>query len=151
MINKAILMGRLAKDPVLKTFPDGNCQCTLRVITNAYWKDRKTGELKTQATGHNVVLKSTQAAKLAAQTLKKGSVVYAEGEIQNRRWTNDKGETQHMFEIVITNRQGAFRRPALGTQSATQDTNPMTETDATDHLEIDFFSGDDDDMMSDLF
>ena len=42
-VNKVILIGRLGKDPEVRTFQNGGRVCNLRVATSETWKDKTTG------------------------------------------------------------------------------------------------------------
>lgn len=154
MMNKVILIGRMGKDPELKTFASGGALANLRVITNQAWKDRQTGAFKERTDGHNVVVHQADAAKRLSNTLKKGDLVQIEGSLENRQWTDQEGRTRWVTEIVVRGGGGTVKR--LGTRTgpatdATSHTVPNPEQAATtepEHapsaadggdVEIDFF------------
>lgn len=124
MMNKVILIGRMGKDPELKTFASGGALANLRVITNQVWKDRQTGGFKERTDGHNVVVHQAEAAKRLSNTLKKGDLVQIEGSLENRQWVDQEGRTRWVTEIVVRGGGGTVKR--LGTRA-------VQNTDATSH------------------
>jgi single-strand DNA-binding protein len=79
MINKAILVGRLGKDPESRTIDNGTMVVNFTVATSESYKD-KSGEKKEVTDWHNVVL-WRGLAEVAAKYLHKGDLVYVEGKI----------------------------------------------------------------------
>jgi single-strand DNA-binding protein len=110
MMNKVILIGRMGKDPDLKTFANGGALANLRVITNQVWKDRQTGAFRERADGHNIVVHQAEAAKRLANVLKKGDLVQIEGTLENRQWTDQEGRTRWVTEIVVRGGGGTVKR-----------------------------------------
>lgn len=97
-VNKAILLGRLGKDPESFIPADGGTQiCHLAVATSRKFKDR-SGERKEETDWHNVVIFGRQA-EVAQQYLKKGSEVYIEGRLRTRSYEKD-GIKRYSTEII---------------------------------------------------
>jgi single-strand DNA-binding protein len=68
------------------------------VATNEIWKD-KDGEKQERTEWHRVVLFG-KVAEIAAEYLKKGSLVYLQGRLQTRKWQGDDGQDRYTTEIV---------------------------------------------------
>ena len=98
MINKAILVGRLGKDPEVRYLQDGTAVVSMSLATDKQWKD-KNGERKKKAEWHRIVVFG-KLADICAQYLDKGSLVYIEGEIQTRSWEDKEGTKRFTTEIV---------------------------------------------------
>lgn len=96
--NRAIVIGNLTRDPELRSLPSGIQVTSLSVATNRVWKD-KNGVKQESADYHNVVVFGRQA-ETAAQYLKKGSSVLAEGRMQTRSWDGADGQKKYRTEIV---------------------------------------------------
>ena len=98
-INKAIVSGRLTRDPEQKALPSGAAVCSFSLATNRFYKDQE-GNKKESTDFHNIVVFGRQA-ETAAQYLKKGQIAFVEGRIQTRSW-DDKtsGEKKYRTEIV---------------------------------------------------
>ena len=43
-VNKAIILGRLGRDPEVKFLPSGGAVCNFSVATSENWTDKTTGE-----------------------------------------------------------------------------------------------------------
>lgn len=100
-VNKAIIVGRLGKDPESKTFANGGSVVSFTVATSESWRDKATGERKEKTEWHNIVIRNDNIGKTATQYLRKGSEVYVEGSIQTRKWQDQNGQYRYSTEIVI--------------------------------------------------
>jgi len=99
-VNKAIILGRIGRDPETRYMPDGSAVCNFSIATNETWKDKNTGERKEKAEFHNIVMYK-KLAEIACQYLKKGSQVYIEGRLQTRKWQDKTtGQDKYVTEIV---------------------------------------------------
>lgn len=98
MINKAILLGRLGKDPEIRYMTDGSPVTTFSMATDEQWKD-KNGE-KVQKTEWHKIVTFRKLAEVCGQYLTKGQLVYVEGKIQTRSWEDKEGAKRYSTEIV---------------------------------------------------
>ncbi len=98
MLNKAMIIGNLGKDPEVRYMPNGNAVCNLTIATLEKWTDKTSGEKKEATEWHRVVLFDKQA-EVAGQYLKKGRPVYIEGKIKTRKWTDKDGVEKYTTEI----------------------------------------------------
>lgn len=111
-LNKAQIIGRLTRDPELKTTPSGVNVCQVSVATGYAYNNQQTGQKVEQTEFHNVVM-WRKLADIAGQYLKKGSKVYIEGRLQTRNW-DDQGSGKKMYrtEIIADNMIMLDSRPA---------------------------------------
>lgn len=123
MMNKVLLIGRLARDPELREFSNGNAIATLRVMTNRSWRDTSTGEMRTRADGHTVVIHSEKVARRLVGMLAKGHLVYVEGMLEHRQWQGSDGQTRYATEVCVRPYLGTVRKMP-GMASTTPDTTP---------------------------
>ena len=98
-VNKAILIGRLGKDPELKDTKGGRQVCTFSLATSESWKD-DNGQKQESTTWHNVVAWGKQGAVMA-EYLQKGTEVYIEGRIDNRSYEDKDGVKKYRSEVVV--------------------------------------------------
>lgn len=98
MINKAILIGRLGKDPDVRYTPDGTMVTTFRLATDEQWKD-KNGE-KVQRTEWHQIVTYRKLAEICGNYLVKGKLVFIEGRIQTRTWEDKEGVKRYTTEII---------------------------------------------------
>lgn len=97
-------MGRLGKDPEVKTSKNGTAITNLSIATSKEWKD-EAGAKQEKTEWHNVVC-FKKTAEIAGKYLTKGRQVYIEGELQTRSWDDTKsGEKRYKTEIVANNIQ----------------------------------------------
>ena len=115
MLNMTQIIGHLGRDPDVRYTPDGTAVANLAVATNETWKD-KDGEKQERTEWHRVVLFG-KVAEIAAQFLKKGSLVYLQGRLQTRKWHGDDGQDRYTTEVV------AERMRMLGGKADTQPAN----------------------------
>lgn len=100
-LNRATILGRLTRDPEVKTTPSGQSVCTLSLATNRVWTDN-SGVKQERAEYHNCVLWG-KLAEIAGNYLTKGRKVYLEGRIETRDWTGQDGVKRFRTEIVVDN------------------------------------------------
>jgi len=98
-LNKVQLIGNLTRDPVLKQTANSFTVCTFGIATNSSWKDA-SGSAKERAEFHNIVAWN-KLAEVCAQILGTGMLVYLEGELRTRAWSDEKGEKRYRTEIKL--------------------------------------------------
>lgn len=97
-VNKAILVGRLGKDPEVRMLDNGASVASFSIATSEKWKDKVSGDKKEVTDWHNVVC-WRGLAEIAGKYLRKGALVYIEGKIKTRMWEKD-GIKRYTTEIV---------------------------------------------------
>ena len=97
-LNKAILIGRLGRDPEVRQMPNGEAVCNFSIATSETWKDQY-GQKQERTEWHAITL-YRRMAEVARQYLKKGSQVYIEGRIQSRKYTDKNGIERTAYEII---------------------------------------------------
>lgn len=100
-VNKAILIGRLGKDPEVRNLENGATVANFSIATTEVYRDRTTNEKKEITEWHNIVL-WRGLAEIAAKYLHKGDMVYIEGKLRTRSWEKDN-VTRYTTEIVGDN------------------------------------------------
>jgi len=98
-VNKAILIGRLGKDPETRYMTNGEAVTNVSLATSENYKD-KSGEKQERTEWHNLVF-YRRLAEIAGEYLKKGSMIYVEGRIQTRKWQDKEGKDRYTTEIVV--------------------------------------------------
>ena len=97
-VNKATVMGVLARNPETKTFPNGGSITAFSVATTEQWKDKTTGERKQLTEWHRITA-SNKLGEIAQKYLKKGGKVYVEGSLRTRKWKDQSGNEKEVTEI----------------------------------------------------
>ncbi len=98
-VNKAIIVGRLTRDPEIRTTAGGKTVASLSLATTTTWTDKGTNQRQEQTEFHNVVLWG-RTAEIAGQYLIKGQEAYVEGRIQTRAYTAKDGTERRVTEII---------------------------------------------------
>ena len=98
-MNKVILIGRLTKDPELRTIASGNATTSLTIAVNRNFTNQN-GER--EADFINCVAWRKQAENVAKYCTK-GSQVAVEGRIQTRSYDAQDGTKRYVTEVVADN------------------------------------------------
>ena len=95
-MNTALLTGRIANEPELKTTSNGNSLLKLRLEVNEPY--RRGGEFHDRKSWHTVVVWGERGNELMDQ-LGIGTLVHVQGRITNRQWETSTGEKRTSTEI----------------------------------------------------
>ena len=123
-VNKVILIGNLGKDPEVRYLDSGVAVANFSLATTESYKN-KEGERVSQTEWHNVVL-WRGLAEVAEKWLKKGSSVYIEGKIRNRKWEDKEGNTRYTTEILADN-MTMLGKKDTGSSETSESTTTTTE------------------------
>jgi len=133
-VNKAILVGRLGRDPETRYTSGGQAVCNFTLATDETYKDR-AGERQKRTEWHRIVVWGKQA-EIAQQYLHKGSLVFVEGRIQSRQWDDREGQKRTTVEIVAngfrmldSRRDAAVGAGASGYSGGATADGPMASSD----------------------
>jgi len=127
-INKAVLLGNLTRDPVLRYTATGKPVCDFGIATNRAFTDDK-GERQELPEFHNIVAWG-KLAEIASQYLAKGRKVYVEGRLQTRNYETADGQKRIRTEIVTSDLVMLDSRGAGATENAH---NGKTQPNGTTH------------------
>ena len=108
-VNKAVIVGRLGRDPEVRTLQDGNRVISFSVATSDTWRDKQTQERRERTEWHRVAIFNEPLGRVAEQYLRKGSQVYLEGQLQTRKWTDQQGQERYTTEIVLQRFRGELQ------------------------------------------
>ncbi len=140
-VNKVILIGRLGKDPEVRSLENGVMVANFTLATSEGYRDRNSGERRETTEWHNIVM-WRNLAEIAQKYLHKGDMVYIEGKLRTRSWEKD-GITRYTTEVVADNMtmltpRGSSNAPAAenapAPKPAAENFTPMPDTGATDDL-----------------
>ncbi len=97
--NKITVVGNLGRDPEIKFTPQGQQVCEFSVATNE--KKFINGESKDETTWFQVSLWG-KLAETTSKYLSKGRLVYVEGRLRLREWTDREGRQRFSLDITGT-------------------------------------------------
>ncbi len=95
-MNKAILMGRLTKDPELRTTQNNVSVCSFTLAVDRRFKNQQ-GEREADFIP---CVAWRQNAEFAARYFSKGARMALVGSIQPRSWDDEKGERHYITEVI---------------------------------------------------
>lgn len=100
-LNRVTLIGNLGKDPDIQTLEGGVAVAKFSLATTEHFRGAD-GSPHTSTEWHQVMLWRS-LAELAAKYLAKGSMLYLEGKIKTRSFTDKAGEKRYVTEIIGDN------------------------------------------------
>lgn len=93
MINKAILMGRLTRDPELRHTGTGKPVCSFSIaIDSGYGENRQTDFINCVAWN--------KTAEFVSQYFNKGKMIIVIGRISTRTWEGQDGKKNYVTEVI---------------------------------------------------
>ena len=95
MLNKAILMGRLTRDPELRY-----TQNNIPVVSFSIAVDRNYSKGQERQTDFIDIVAWRRTAEFVSQWFSKGSMIVVVGSIQSRRWQDKDGNNRTSIEVV---------------------------------------------------
>ena len=97
MLNRALVQGRLTKDPEMRLTPNGKKVAYLTIASQRDWKGAD-GE---RGADFLNVIAWEKVAQFAADYFHKGNMVLVDGRLQSRGWKDkDDGKTRTAVEII---------------------------------------------------
>lgn len=125
MINKTILVGRVGKDPETREFQTGKL-ATFSLATTKKYTD-KSGEKQESTEWHNIIVNG-KLADVAEKYVKKGDLLYIEGEIKYQEYEDKAGVKKTSTRInCLTLQMLSSKEPAQVEQKPA--TKPHPEDD----------------------
>lgn len=109
-VNKVILIGRVGQDPETKNIGRGEPFeiAEFSLATSKTWRDRGSGERKEKTTWHRVKIMNDGLVKgVVRPYVKKGSLLYIEGELEVEQWEKD-GEKRSATKVVVSSFGGSL-------------------------------------------
>ena len=98
-MNKVVLVGRLTKDPELRTTQSGTAVCSFTVACDRRFV--KQGEDR-QADFINCIA-WRQTGEFVNKYFTKGTRIALEGSIQTRTWDDNEGKKHYATEVLVDN------------------------------------------------
>ena len=95
-LNRVLLIGRVGRDPDTYTFDDGTKKISFSVATTESYRDKTSNDWKDITEWHNVV----GYRYLADRNIAKGDLVYVEGKIKSRKYSDRDGNERYITEII---------------------------------------------------
>jgi len=141
--NKAVIVGRLTRDPESKPLPSGQPVVNFGVATNRVWTNQNGA--KQEATEFHNIVAFGKLAEICSRYLTKGRLVLIEGRLRTHNWQDQNNIKHYRTEIIADNMQMGPRSdfgsasspadrantPANSQQAASVEEIPIIEADET--------------------
>ena len=138
-INKVILIGRLGKDPEVKTLENGTKRASFSLATNEFYRDKEGNKIE-NTEWHNIIC-WRNLAEIAEKYLTKGKLIYVEGKLKPAMGRKCQNATSLKLKLIpsqcfVLNLEGGDRSPEerIGGGSAVQMLEASVDDDPTDDL-----------------
>jgi single stranded DNA-binding protein (ssb) len=121
-MNKVMLVGRLTRDPELRTLPSGKPVANFVVATNEF-----RGNGASERTEYHNLVAWERLAEICGQFLGKGQLVDVEGRLQTRQWDDEGGLRHWKTEVVVNSLEmlsGAARKTTPARRRAWRPSRP---------------------------
>ena len=116
MLNKILLIGHLGRDPELNVTPDGTPVTKFSLAVDRKYK-KSSGEQVKETEWFNIIT-WRQLAEICERYLHKGSKVYIEGRLVQRKYTGNDGVLRTSVEVIASNMEMLDKKPET---AATED------------------------------
>jgi len=100
--NKVFLLGNVG-DIKFISYDNGSKEfASLSLATSKYWNDTVLNERKSRTEWHRIVVYNENLVSiLKKKNVKKGSKLFIEGSLTNRKWVDQKGNNRLTTEIIL--------------------------------------------------
>jgi single-strand DNA-binding protein len=128
-LNKVMLIGRLTRDPEVRTFGSGGKVANFGFAVNNRKKNSSTGQWEDEPVFIDMAVfnrgEMGRQADLAEQSLRKGHQVFIEGRLKFDQWTSQEGQKRSKLSVVVDNFQFLEPRSEGGMGGASSRPAPM--------------------------
>jgi len=115
-INKVILLGNVGREPDVRRLEDGTvCASFPLATTERGYRKRSGDEVPEKTEWHNIVAWQGIAERIERQ-VHKGALVYVEGKLRTRQWTDQQQIRHYVTEIFVD--QFEMLKPGANTPAA---------------------------------
>lgn len=100
MLNKTLLIGNTTRAIELRYLPSGSAVAKTGIAVNRTWKDKMSGEAKTEVMFIDIVIYG-KSAEIANQYMLKGKKVLVEGRLVLEQWVDQGGQkrSKHVLSV----------------------------------------------------
>ena len=128
-VNKVILLGNVGRDPEIRRTDDNTVCASFPLATSERAYRKRTGEEVPEKTEwHNIVAWQGIAERIERQ-VRKGSLVYLEGKLRTRQWT-DANNTRHYVTEIFVDQFELLKSPTQASAPSQEESHTMGEEQA---------------------
>ena len=119
-MNRAILMGRLTKDPEVRYTQAAEPMCIARYTLAVDRRGRRSNNAGEQTADFIPCVAFSKGGEFAEKNFQKGMRVLVSGRIQTGSYTNREGQKVYTTEVIVDDQEFADSKQAGGTAGARQ-------------------------------
>jgi single-strand DNA-binding protein len=123
MVNKIMLIGNVGKDPELQVTSEGTSFTRFSLAVNRSYKS-SSGEKVEETEWFNIVV-WRQLAEICERYLHKGSKVYIEGRLSQRKYTDREGIGRTSVEVIASDMEMLSPKPASSSIEVGENQDPF--------------------------
>jgi single-strand DNA-binding protein len=127
MLNKIMLIGNLGRDPDMTYTPDGVAVTKFSLAVSRTYKSPTTGEKQKETEWFNIVAWRS-LAETCSTYLHKGSKVYIEGRLTQRKYTDREGVQRTAIDVIASDMEMLTPKADHGDADASAD-DPLGDID----------------------
>lgn len=105
MLNKCCFIGRVGRDPEIRTTQAGKKIANLSLGVSEKYKD-VDGQKQEKTEWVNVGVFNDGLVSVVESYVKKGQLLYIEGKFQTRKWQDKDGQDRYTTEILLAGYNG---------------------------------------------
>lgn len=98
MLNQVQVIGHVGKDVEVRYTGSGEAIANFSIATTDKWKDKQTGEAMEATEWHRVSFFGRRA-EIIGEFVKKGTLIYVQGKLKTRKWTDKDGIERYSTDI----------------------------------------------------
>ena len=118
-VNKVILLGNVGREPDIRRTDDNVCASFPLATSERAYRKRSGEEVPEKTEWHNIVAWQGIAERIERQ-VHKGSLVYLEGKLRTRQWT-DQNNARHYVTEIFVDQFELLKNPSSNESSAPAD------------------------------
>ena len=100
MLNKCCFIGRVGRDPEIRTTQAGKKIANLSLGVSEKYKD-VDGQKQEKTEWVNVSVFNDGLVSVVESYVKKGQLLFIEGKLQTRKWQDKDGQDRYTTEVVL--------------------------------------------------
>lgn len=145
MLNHITIMGRLTRDPEIRTTQTGVSVASFTLAVDRDFKDKQTGE---KATDFIDCVAWRSTAEFVSKYFTKGRMAVADGRLQLRDWVDNDGNKRRSTEVLVSDVYfgDAKKGGDGGDDKTTQTPYPVQPVQAADSGYADLADVDDEEL-----
>jgi single-strand DNA-binding protein len=98
MLNQVQVIGHVGKDVEVRYTTAGEALVNFSIATTDKWKDKQTGEAMEATEWHRISFFGRRA-EVIGEYVRKGSLLYVQGKLKTRKWTDKDGIERYSTDI----------------------------------------------------